>query len=55
MDENQTIPDTSELRAECQWLRKQVQIILVLLILVSATLTLFLMKQYRSEEHTSEL
>jgi hypothetical protein len=47
MDENQTTPDVNELQAECKWLRKQVQIILVLLILVSATLTLFLLKQVR--------
>jgi hypothetical protein len=47
MDENQTTPDVNELQAECQWLRRQVQITLALLVVVSATLTMFLFKQVR--------
>jgi hypothetical protein len=47
MDENPISPDMNELQAECKWLRKQVQITLVLLIMVSGTLTLFLLKQTR--------
>lgn len=47
MDETQISPDVNELKAECQWLRRQVQIILALLIVVSATLTFFLIKQVR--------
>jgi hypothetical protein len=47
MDENQISPDVTELKAECQWLRRQIQIILALLIVVSATLTFYLVKQVR--------
>ena len=46
-DQNQTTSDVNELRAECDWLRRQVQITLALLVVVSATLTLFLYKQVR--------
>ena len=45
MDENQTSPDVNELQAQCQSLRKQVQITLILLIMVSGILTLFLQRQ----------
>ena len=38
-------PEVSELKAQCQWLRKQVQITLILLIMVSGVLTLFLQRQ----------
>lgn len=45
MDETQISPDVNELQAQYQWLRKQVQITLVLLIMVSGILTLFLQRQ----------
>ena len=45
MDENQTSPDLNDLQAQCQWLRKQVQITLILLIMVSGILALFLQRQ----------
>ena len=45
MDETPTSPDVNELQAQCNWLRKQVQIILVLLILVSGIFALFLQRQ----------
>lgn len=47
MDEIQSTPDAGSLQAECLWLRKQLQIILILSILVSATLTFFLLYQFR--------
>lgn len=47
MDETQITPDVNELQAQCHWLRKQVQIVLILLTLVSATLTLFLWRQVK--------
>ena len=45
MDENQISPDLNELQAQCQWLRKQVQITLILLIMVSGIFTLYLQRQ----------
>lgn len=46
MDEIQTpLPDVTDLQAQCQWLRKQIQITLLLLILVSGILALFLQRQ----------
>ena len=45
MDENQTSPDLNDLQAQCQWLRKQIQITLILLIMVSGILALFLQRQ----------
>ncbi len=45
MEESNPAPDVTELQAQCQWLRKQVQIILILLIMVSGVLTLFLQRQ----------
>jgi hypothetical protein len=47
MDETTTTPDVNDLQAQCQWLRRQIQTILILLILVSATFTLFLWRQVR--------
>ncbi|MFO1489151.1 MAG: hypothetical protein U1F65_11810 [Verrucomicrobiota bacterium] len=48
MDENQSSPNLTDLQAQCQWLRKQVQITLVLLIMVSGVLTLFLYRQQKN-------
>lgn len=45
MEESHPTPDVNELQAQCQWLRKQVQITLILLIMVSGILTLFLQRQ----------
>jgi len=45
MDDNQASPDLTDLQAQCQWLRKQVQITLILLIMVSGIFTLFLQRQ----------
>ncbi len=45
MDESNSTPDVNELQAQCQWLRQQVQITLILLIMVSGILTLFLQRQ----------
>jgi len=53
MDETQTPPEVKELQAECQWLRRQIQIILILLILVSATVTFFLQRQVKY--HSADL
>jgi predicted negative regulator of RcsB-dependent stress response len=47
MEETPTNPEVNELSAQCQWLRRQIQTILILLILVSATLTGFLWMQVR--------
>jgi len=47
MDETTTTPDMNELQAQCQSLRRQIQTILILLIMVSATFTLFLWRQVR--------
>jgi hypothetical protein len=47
MEEMTTNPDVNELQAQCQWLRRQVQTILIMLILVSATLTCYLWLQVR--------
>jgi hypothetical protein len=47
MDEIPTNPEVNELQAQCQWLRRQIQTILILLILVSATVTGFLWMQVR--------
>jgi hypothetical protein len=47
MDEITTTPDVNELQAQCQWLRRQIQTILILLILVSATLTCYMWLQVR--------
>lgn len=47
MDEMQPLSDSSDLQEKFRWLHRQIQIILVLLILVSGTLTLFLLRQYR--------
>lgn len=44
-ESSNTSTDLNELRAQCQWLRKQVQITLILLIMVSGVLTLFLQRQ----------
>lgn len=47
MDETPNTSEVGELQSQCHWLRKQVQILLVLVILISATLTLFLWRQVR--------
>jgi len=40
-------PDVNELQAQCLWLRRQVFSMLVLLVVVSGTLTIYLLRQYR--------
>jgi len=53
MDEIPTTPtpapqsELSELQAECLWLRRQIQTILILAIIVSGTLCLYLWRQVR--------
>jgi hypothetical protein len=53
MDETTTTPSTvsqneiQELQTQCLWLRKQIQTVLILAIIVSATLCLFMMRQVR--------
>ena len=45
MENSNPSPEVNELQAQCQWLRKQVQITLILVIMVSGILTLFLQRQ----------
>ena len=45
MEDNQANSDLKDLQAQCKWLRMQVQITLILLIMVSGVLTLFLRQQ----------
>jgi len=47
MDDMQPPSDSSDLQEKFRWLHRQIQILLVLVILVSGTLTLFLLRQYR--------
>jgi len=48
MDDTQnTSSELTDLQTQCQWLRKQLQVVLLLLILVSGTLTLFLWRQVK--------
>ena len=47
MDEIPNTPDVNDLQAQCQWLRRQIQTILILLILVSTTFTCYLWLQVR--------
>jgi hypothetical protein len=41
-------PDVNELQEQCQWLRRQVFTLLVLMVVVSGTLTVYLWRQYRT-------
>ena len=45
MDESNLTPDVTELQAQCQCLRRQVQMTLILLIMVSGIFTVFLRSQ----------
>jgi hypothetical protein len=53
MDETITTPPTAspseltELQAQCLWLRKQLQTVLILMIIVSGTLCLYMWRQVR--------